>query len=252
MGRGRRAAWVAATGALTLLMAWSGSAQATLRHARGPEHVTYVVTGTPRATRARLAKTASILQRRFRSLGARRAVVRVQQRRIVATGAGVAAAANRVSSSGRLELRPVLAILPPLAPGEAVGSSTSILPGRPVHGAAGYQVGPAALTNDDLARARAEFDPGGQGWTVDLGLNRHGKVALNRLAHRLNPRSPPQDAVALVVDGVVQSAPAFQTDSFSGDVSIVGGFDEAQARQLAVALRSGALPVHIRRWSPSH
>ncbi len=149
----------------------------------------------------------------------------------------------------------MLAILPPLAlgePGSTDGPGILELPGSPHSGSSvGYQVGPAALTNADVERARAELAYGGDGWTVDLGLNHHGEVAFNRMAHDLYHRSPPQDAVALVVDGVVQSAPAFQTDSFSGDVSIAGGFNETEARQLAATLRSGALPVHLRRWRPS-
>ncbi len=56
---------------------------------------------------------------------------------------------------------------------------------------------------------------------------------------------PPQNSVAFVLDGRVQSAPAFMTSSFDGDVQISGNFTQREAEQLAVVLRSGAYPVAV-------
>ena len=49
----------------------------------------------------------------------------------------------------------------------------------------------------------------------------------------------------------MQSAPAFQTDNFSGDVSIAGTFTKREARNLAAILRFGPLPMHLRRFTPT-
>ena len=48
----------------------------------------------------------------------------------------------------------------------------------------------------------------------------------------------PRDSVALVVDGVVESAPAFQSPTFEGDISISGDFTKAEAKAAARAIRS--------------
>ena len=51
--------------------------------------------------------------------------------------------------------------------------------------------------------------------------------------------------LAIVLDGVLLSAPTIQSRLDTGGV-ITGGFDEDSARQLALQLRSGALPIPLR------
>jgi protein-export membrane protein SecD len=51
--------------------------------------------------------------------------------------------------------------------------------------------------------------------------------------------------MAIVLDGVVLSAPVIQAQLSSGGV-IEGSFTEAEAKQLALQLRSGALPIPLR------
>jgi preprotein translocase subunit SecD len=252
--RERRTGWIALC-TIAVLASGTGVAAASPTHTRGPEPVVYTVIGTPRATHARLTTSAAILQRRFRALGAKHAVVRVRNHRLVATDTRAVAQNATVAQQGRLELRPVLAILPPgsQAAEQPDGTIPAVLSGRPTNDPAtsvSYQVGPPGLTNRGVHTAKAQFGDG-QGWMIDLSLNRRGEVALNRMAGALYPRDPPQNAVALVVDGVVQSAPAFQTDDFNGDVAIAGNFTKVQARTLAVALRYGALPLHLRRFTPT-
>jgi preprotein translocase subunit SecD len=50
--------------------------------------------------------------------------------------------------------------------------------------------------------------------------------------------------LAIVVDGLVQSAPILQT-RISGPAQISGSFTEQSARALAAALSSGPLPVPL-------
>jgi preprotein translocase subunit SecD len=79
-----------------------------------------------------------------------------------------------------------------------------------------------------------------------LSLKDDGQTAFNKLAADSFPKQAPQNAVAIVLDGVVQSAPAFQTGNFDGDVSITGNFSEGDAKDLATVLQYGALPVQLK------
>jgi preprotein translocase subunit SecD len=51
--------------------------------------------------------------------------------------------------------------------------------------------------------------------------------------------------MAIVLDGIVQSAPSVNQPSFTGGVDITGAFSESEARDLARVLKSGALPVRL-------
>jgi preprotein translocase subunit SecD len=127
-------------------------------------------------------------------------------------------------------------------------NATVVLPGRdtgdgpPLR----YQLGPAALTGKGVSGAKAVY-LGGQGWVVNLSLRDDGSTAFNKLAAESFSKQPPQNAVAIVLDGVVQSAPAFQEASFEGgNVQISGSFSEGDAKDLATVLQYGALPVVLK------
>src|SRR4029453_6973709 len=104
-------------------------------------------------------------------------------------------------------------------------------------------LGPAALTGKDTSGAKSRFIQG-QGYGVDLSLKDSGRTRFNQLAQESFPKQPPQNSVAIVLDGVVQSAPRFQTANFgSGPVQITGSFPPGEAGALAHTLQYGALPV---------
>ncbi len=134
-------------------------------------------------------------------------------------------------------------------PAEDKANATVILPLRKTDSNAPprYQLGPAALTGKGVSGAKARFLGGSQGWVVDLSLKSDGEAKFNQLAQVSFPKQPPQNAVAIVLDGVVQSAPAFQASSFSGgQVQISGNFSEGDAKDLATVLQYGALPVQLK------
>jgi preprotein translocase subunit SecD len=125
-------------------------------------------------------------------------------------------------------------------------NATVVLPSRP--GEEGppirYELGPAAFTGRLVNSARAEFQGGQQGWVVNLSLDDEGATKFNELAATSFPKQPPQNAVAIVLDGVVQSAPTFNESSYEGgNVQISGDFSETEARDLATVLNYGSLPV---------
>jgi preprotein translocase subunit SecD len=99
-----------------------------------------------------------------------------------------------------------------------------------------YQVGPVSMTNADLKAARAVTTPG-QGWSVDVTLTRAGSRHLNDLARALFPKQPPENGLAFVVNGEVQSSVAFSTPGpYNGDMAISNNFTEAKAKSLAASL----------------
>ena len=119
------------------------------------------------------------------------------------------------------------------APEDDLADWAVLLPGRgePV----GYVLGPAELTGEAVAEAAATFN---NEWVVNVDLTDEGAVGFDEIAARHFGQQ-----VAIVLDGVVESAPVIRATEFGGTAVISGTFDEEGARDLAVALRFGALPV---------
>jgi preprotein translocase subunit SecD len=115
-----------------------------------------------------------------------------------------------------------------------------------------YQLGKVEITGADLARAQAQFmtssGPGfgggvqETGWIVSFTLNGPGARKFADATTRLLNRQ-----LAIVLDGVVQSAPTVQSPITTGQGQITGNFTEQEAKNLAVVLNSGALPVELER-----
>jgi preprotein translocase subunit SecD len=112
-----------------------------------------------------------------------------------------------------------------------------------------YTLGKVEITGADLSRASAQFataasgqDVTNPGWRVVFTLNREGAGKFGEATRRLTGRQ-----LAIVLDGVVQSAPTVQAAITGGEGEITGDFSEAEAKNLAVVLSSGALPVELAR-----
>jgi preprotein translocase subunit SecD len=115
-----------------------------------------------------------------------------------------------------------------------------------------YQLGPALATGEIVSSARAEI-PQGQ-WIVGLSMKggANGIDKFNEIAAQCNPPSQvcPTGRLAIVLDSVVQSAPTINEPSYSKDsISISGSFSEGEAKDLALVLRYGSLPVELERQS---
>ncbi|MDP9402341.1 MAG: protein translocase subunit SecD [Actinomycetota bacterium] len=102
-----------------------------------------------------------------------------------------------------------------------------------------YSLGPAELTGRALKTARAEFDPQ-QGWLVNFTLTSTGSKAFDELAAKNVGKQ-----VAIVLDGVVKTAPTINEAAFRGSGQISGDFSEREAKDLALVLRYGSLPVEL-------
>ncbi|MEO8162686.1 MAG: protein translocase subunit SecD, partial [Ilumatobacteraceae bacterium] len=113
----------------------------------------------------------------------------------------------------------------------------------------GYYVGPAAASGKVFSNdAAAEIQAGA--WVVVVGLRggADGADLWNALTTSCYNREPtcPTAQVAIVLDGVVISAPVVREPIFSGgSVQISGDFTESEARDLAKILEFGAVPVRF-------
>lgn len=111
-----------------------------------------------------------------------------------------------------------------------------------------YQLGPSFATGEVFNNdAKADIITGGWGVRVTLKSGSTGADLWNVGAAQCYAKSTtcPTGRMAIVLDGVVQSAPNVNQPSFSGGVDITGSFKESEAKDLARVLKSGALPVRL-------
>lgn len=129
---------------------------------------------------------------------------------------------------------------------EDVAENEVILPDK--DGTQRYALGPTTLFGRAVDTANARFD--GIEWAVLLEMTTDGIDAFNALSTQCFNREPtcPTGLLAITLDGEVQSAPQVQTPTFSRDeISISGNFGEGEAKDLALVLRYGALPVQLEQ-----
>ena len=111
-----------------------------------------------------------------------------------------------------------------------------------------YQLGPAGATGRIVQDARAELAPNGQ-WTVALEIRGGDAIgSFNAMAAECFNATPtcPTRQLAIVLDTNVVSAPTIEQPSYERDqIQISGQFTEAEAKDLALVLRYGSLPVAL-------
>ena len=111
-----------------------------------------------------------------------------------------------------------------------------------------YFAGPSQADGQVFANdAAAQINNGS--WVVAVGLRdgASGEDKWNALAAQCFQKAAtcPTGQIAIVLDGVVISAPVVQTANFNGSVQISGEFKEAEAKDLAKILEFGAVPVRF-------
>ncbi|MEY5151689.1 MAG: putative protein-export rane protein SecD, partial [Actinomycetota bacterium] len=111
-----------------------------------------------------------------------------------------------------------------------------------------YFAGPSQADGQVFANnAAAQINNGS--WVVAVGLRSgsNGESKWNALAAQCFQKTStcPTGQIAIVLDGVVISAPVVQTANFSGSVQISGDFKESEAKDLAKILEFGAVPVRF-------
>lgn len=120
-------------------------------------------------------------------------------------------------------------------------------------GSAKYTLQPAFIRGTNVTEATAVLPQQGVGgWVVSLRFDSEGASALSRASQELSalpdcsPGGPsPCNAFAIVLDGVVVSAPRFNEPILGGQAQIEGNFNATQAQDLANVLNYGALPITL-------
>ena len=105
-----------------------------------------------------------------------------------------------------------------------------------------YLLGPAEVKGTALSGASANVSQTGQ-WEVQFELTEEGTRQWNAMATKVGAGNQ----IAIDLDGVVRSAPALQVTEFQGRGVITGNFTQGEAKDLALVLRYGALPVQLDR-----
>ena len=114
-----------------------------------------------------------------------------------------------------------------------------------------YVMEPAFIEGVSVTDANAQLTQQGIGWVVSLEFDSEGAGALADASTRLSALpecgtgATPCNAFAIVLDGVVVSAPRFNEPIIGGQAQIEGDFNAQEARDLANVLKYGALPVTL-------
>jgi preprotein translocase subunit SecD len=111
-----------------------------------------------------------------------------------------------------------------------------------------YILAPAEVLGRQISKASAGLDTqAGSAWFVSLTFNNEGTSAFGALTSRVTSLPEPTNQVAIVLDGLVVSAPRINEAIPSGTAQITGSFTQLEAQDLANVLKYGALPLAFDR-----
>ncbi len=107
-----------------------------------------------------------------------------------------------------------------------------------------YLLSPAAIEGTDLQEASAGVPQGQVAWQVNLTLGGDGKKVFADLSDAM---AGSEQQFAVVLDGMVISAPTFEGRIPDGNAQISGSFNQESAESLATSLKFGALPIAFEK-----
>lgn len=201
-----------------------------------------------------MQRAAELMRERAEEAGLGAVEVTVEPRNQI-TVSGPAARQESLKALGQpaeLAFRPVLSQTPEEGggpcPAAVEGSSSEPLTtcGESQGTVSTYQLEPVAVPGTDVSDAEAAYDAErGIGWYVKLEFTSAGAKKFTDLTGRLATQVPPQNQFAIVLDGIVVSAPTVNSPITGGEAEISGTFTKGEARQLAAQLTTGALPVRL-------
>jgi preprotein translocase subunit SecD len=115
-------------------------------------------------------------------------------------------------------------------------------------GSGKYILAGAEVLGREISKASAAINQTtGSGWYVLLTFNGDGTKKFGALTTRVTTLAAPQNEVAIVLDGLVVSAPRINEAINSGSAEITGSFTQLEATDLANVLKYGALPLAFDR-----
>ncbi len=116
------------------------------------------------------------------------------------------------------------------------------------NGTSKYILAPAEVLGRQVSKAAAGINQqGASAWYVLLTFNGEGTKAFGALTNRVTTLASPLNQVAIVLDGLVVSAPVINEAIPSGNAQITGNFSQTEAQDLANVLKYGALPLAFDR-----
>ncbi|MEY2399110.1 MAG: preprotein translocase subunit SecD [Actinomycetota bacterium] len=135
------------------------------------------------------------------------------------------------------------AAIPSTRPEDDIPTNEVLLPEKDSKGKEiqRFDLGPALLTGEVVKTATAQFNQSDGQWFVQLHLTGKGSPQFDAMAAANQGKQ-----IAIVLDGVVKSAPTINASSFAGKPTITGSFTQSDAKDLALVLRYGALPVQLK------
>ncbi|MFJ6074247.1 protein translocase subunit SecD [Streptomyces sp. NPDC093065] len=215
-------------------------------------------TETTKAGREATDRTVEVLRGRIDALGvAEPTIVRSGENRVVVELPGVQDPKKAADVLGRTAQLTVHSVLGPAenagdgADGTAAKDGERVLPDE---SGQSLRLKDATLTGQDVKGADARFDQqNGAGWHVtvdfkDAGSDRWAQVTGEAACH---PAGDPQRRVAIVLDNKIISSPQVDPSVScgagitGGSTQITGSFDDTEARELALLIKGGALPVPV-------
>ena len=216
---------------------------------RGPDQI-ILVTQSPQAVTAASAKavtqTIEIIRRRIDALGTREPSITQQgSNRIVIEAAGVSDPEKLKAIIGKTAKLTFQMVDDSVPQADVVAGHVPpediVLPAEPGSGPEEFDVlqRRAIVTGEMLTSSSQSFDENGRPDIImkfnGQGASRFGQVTSQNIGKRF----------AIVLDNKVISAPTIQGAILGGTGSITGNFTEESAAQLALLLRSGALPAPL-------
>ncbi|MDQ3991721.1 MAG: protein translocase subunit SecD [Actinomycetota bacterium] len=159
-----------------------------------------------------------------------------------------------IGQTARLEFREVLEVLPPAAEGYEEAevppetTPTEELEDQEVvfldsEDETKYRLSEVLMTGDAISRAQAslgDVTTGAGGWQIEFSLTGEGARTFAEIT-----RDRVGKQLAIILDRRVESAPNIEQEISGGQGQITGDFTEEEARNLALVLRYGALPVEL-------
>lgn len=229
-----------------------------------------------------LRQAESIIRNRVDALGVAEPDIHIEGQSIIVALPGVKnrqRALELVGQTAELRFRPVLGTLPPYDPNPPppASTTTTTAPGTPppppdqatttttspaqipttdragntkeaqvvlpvAKENARLILGPSEMDGRAIRSAQAQFGQTDGQWRVTFETTSEGGKQLAALSQKYIGKQ-----VAIELDGEVMSAPQFNEAITQGEGEISGSFTEKEAKDLALVLRYGSLPVNLEQ-----
>jgi preprotein translocase subunit SecD len=164
------------------------------------------------------------------------------------SGSDTATPASGVSAAINAQFAALDCTNPSSLQGTGADAPTDTIVACSREGGSKYILAPAEVLGRQVSKASSGIDQqGASAWYVSLTFNGEGTKAFGALTTRVTSLPSPQNQVAIVLDGLVVSAPVINEAIPSGNAQITGSFTQVEAADLANVLKYGALPLAFDR-----